>query len=232
VAAAADSAAAITVAEAAIAVRAATTAARVRLAAKAAGAAVVARATAIRNEKRRLRAAFLFLAKPRASKIFSIACGSCPDLRSIPMLGEIAGEIWFNDADPAALEFARSMLRDVDDRLWVVRGNALSVARGIRTQFDLVMAGGLFDYLDDRVATLLIHLVVERLEKRGGVFFLTNIAKGNPYRPLIEYFGNWFLIERSDADILRICEAAGLRADQVSIRLESSGLTYIIEIGI
>jgi hypothetical protein len=66
------------------------------------------------------------------------------------MLGDIAGEIWLNDADPAALAF-----------------------RAV---------------------------------------------------------GNWFLIERSDADILRICEVAGLRADQVSIKLESSGLTYIIEI--
>jgi hypothetical protein len=77
-----------------------------------------------------------------------------------------------SQADPAALEFARSMLRDVDDRLQVVRGNALSVARAIRTQFDLVMAGGLFDYLDDRVATLLIRLVVERLESSGLTYII------------------------------------------------------------
>ncbi|HEX7140789.1 MAG TPA: hypothetical protein VF219_23250, partial [Vicinamibacterales bacterium] len=32
------------------------------------------------------------LEKPRSSKILSIACGSCPDLRSIPMLESIAGE--------------------------------------------------------------------------------------------------------------------------------------------
>ena len=38
-------------------------------------------------------------AKPRASRILSLACGSCPDLRAIPNLADIAGEIWLNDAD-------------------------------------------------------------------------------------------------------------------------------------
>lgn len=168
--------------------------------------------------------------KPRASKILSVACGSCPDLRFIPRLADVAGEIWLNDADVEALDFAQSQLRHVADRLHVVAGNALSVARTLKTQFDLVMAGGLFDYLDDRAASLLIRMIVDRLVAPGGVFFFTNIAADNPYRPLIEYFGDWFLIERSEEDIHRICKTAGVARDRVTIRRESSGLTHIIEI--
>ena len=185
------------------------------------------------RNKVQLQAARIFetmIEKPHASKVLSIACGSCPDLRSIPMLANVAGEIWLNDADVDALDFAQSHLRHVADRLHVVAGNALSVARTLKTQFDLVMAGGLFDYLDDRAASLLIRMIVDRLVAPGGVFFFTNIASDNPYRPLIEYFGDWFRIERSEEDIYRLCKMAGVARDRVSIRRESSGLTHIIEI--
>ena len=170
------------------------------------------------------------LEKPRASNVLSIACGSCPDLRAIPNLGDIAGQIWLNDSDADALAFAQSELGAVRDRIHIVEGNALSVARAIKAKFDLVMAGGLFDYLDDRAAALLIRLVTSRLLAPGGVFFFTNIAEENPYRPLIEYFGDWFLIERSEADIVRLCEAAGLRREQIAISREGAGLTHIVEV--
>jgi len=185
------------------------------------------------RNKVQLQASRIFrtmMEKPRASKILSIACGSCPDLRSIPTLNDIAGEIWLNDADLDALEFAQSKLDGVRDRLHVLYGNALSVVRTLKTRFDLVMAGGLFDYLDDRAAALLIRMIVDRVVAPGGVFFFTNIATENPYRPLIEYFGDWFLIERSEEDIVRICEAAGVSRERVTITREPSGLTHIIEI--
>jgi hypothetical protein len=62
------------------------------------------------------------LEKPRESKILSIACGSCPDLRSIPKLESIAGEIWLNDADRNALDFAQERLESVREKLNVVHG--------------------------------------------------------------------------------------------------------------
>ena len=46
--------------------------------------------------------------------------------------------------------------------------------------------------------------------KRFATF--TNIAAGNPYRCLIEYMGDWFLIERSESDLLRLCSAANVPA--------------------
>ena len=96
-------------------------------------------------------------------------------------------------------------------------------------KFDLVLAGGLFDYLPDEHAAYLIKHAWSLLDA-GGVFFLTNIARGNPYRPLIEYFGDWFLIERSEDDVMRLCQAAGIPRDAVSITREETGLTLLIEI--
>jgi extracellular factor (EF) 3-hydroxypalmitic acid methyl ester biosynthesis protein len=171
------------------------------------------------------------LANPRQTRIASLACGSCPDLRSIAdHLPSLAGEIWLNDGDPAALEFSAAAVRGVRERCRFRPGDVLSVARGLpRGAFDLVLAGGLYDYLDARKAALLLRIVYGLLAP-GGTFFFTNIAEGNPYRPLIEYFGDWKLIERSDEDVLALCESAGIPRSNVTIGREETGLALLIEV--
>lgn len=170
-------------------------------------------------------------AHPGASRIASIACGSCPDLRSIrDHLPALTGEIWLNDLDPGALQFSRDALGSISERCHFVEGDALTAARRLpRGVFDLVLSGGLFDYLDDRSAALLIQMAY-RLLAEGGVFFFTNIAAGNPYRTLIEYFGNWTLIERTEEQIYQLCEQARIGRGNVSIRREETGLALIIEV--
>jgi len=170
------------------------------------------------------------LANPRQTRVASLACGSCPDLRSIlDHLPTLAGEIWLNDGDPAALDFSAAALRSVRDRCHFRTGDVLSVARTLpRGAFDLVLAGGLFDYLDSRRASLLLKIAYGLLSA-GGTFFFTNIGEGNPYRPLIEYFGNWNLIERSEEDVLAACDAAGIPRSNVSIRREETGLALLVE---
>ncbi len=170
------------------------------------------------------------LEKPRESKILSIACGSCPDLRSIPKLESMAGEIWLNDADRNALDFAQEKLDCVREKLHVVHGRVPRATHKIDQQFDLVMAGGLFDYLPESWAIALIRDVTTRLLAPGGTFFFTNIARGNPYRPLIEYFGNWQLIERTEAEVIDYCMKAGVNREAIRVTREATGLTLIIEI--
>ncbi len=173
------------------------------------------------------------LEHPRTARVFSIACGSCPDLRQIaPHLPSLLAELWLNDSDPEALTFSARALAAMRDRIHLRPGNAIKVVRKtaqLGPIFDLVLAGGLFDYLPEKQAVYLIEHAWS-LVKQGGVFFFTNIAKGNPYRPLIEYFGDWFLIERTEEDIFRCCQAAGIPRDAVSITREESGLTLLIEI--
>ena len=169
-------------------------------------------------------------AYPGRSRVFAIAAGSCPDFRSIPNLTAIAGDIWLNDSAEDALAFAMNELSGVRDRITVVPGNALRVARRLRQKFDLVLAGGLFDYLPDDAAVYLLRTVVSRLLYCGGAFFFTNIASGNPYRPLIEYLGDWFLIERSEDDLARLCEEAGIRREHIAISRDTTGLALIVEV--
>jgi SAM-dependent methyltransferase len=173
------------------------------------------------------------LERPGTARIFSIACGSCPDLRSIaPHLPALLGEIWLNDGDADALDFSMRALAPISGRCKVHRGNALKVVRKAVQAgelFDLVLAGGLFGYLPEKHAVYLIEHAYSLL-RPGGVLYLTNIAKGNPYRPLIEYFGDWFLIERTEEDLYAYCHRAGIPRRAVSITRDETGLALLVEV--
>src|SRR5262245_2358674 len=165
------------------------------------------------------------LAHPGTARVFSVACGSCPDLRPIAAhLPSMLGELWLNDSDNDALSVSARALTTVRDRIHLRPGNAIKVVRKtaqLGPYFDLVLAGGLFDYLPEKQAVYLIEHAWMLL-KPGGALFFTNIARGNPYRPLIEYFGDWFLIERSEDDVLGLCESAGISRQVVSMTREET----------
>jgi extracellular factor (EF) 3-hydroxypalmitic acid methyl ester biosynthesis protein len=65
-----------------------------------------------------------------------------------------------------------------------IPGNVLRAIPALAAQgpYDLVLAGGLFDYLPDRVARFVIGKAMTRLCKPGGLFYFSNIGTGNPYR--------------------------------------------------
>ena len=184
----------------------------------------------VRHQAARIAAAAA--ANPRA-RILILACGSVPDVASIlPELATFEGEIHLNDADARALELAQSKLAPIAERCRFVHGNALKVARRFAQaeKFDLVVAGGLFDYLPDRHIAYLIDGVFGLLLRDEGRLFFTNITRPNPWRSLIEYMGDWFLIERSDADIRALCDRAGVPAEAVSIERDETGLAMLVDV--
>src|SRR5215467_12985251 len=72
-------------------------------------------------------------------------------------------------------------------RVKPVPGNVVELLKDAKSlpKFDLIVAGGLFDYLEDRVARFVIKSAYYCL-RPGGRFFFTNIGR-NPYRPWMEY---------------------------------------------
>ncbi len=137
-----------------------------------------------------------------------------------------------NDADPESLQFAKAKLGAFAEKCVFVPGNALMTIRELARHgpFDLVMAGGLCDYLSDRQITFLIKQAVDRLLLSGGTFFLTNIAAGNPFRYWMEYFANWTLIERSEEHMRGLCRSAGVPDEAVTLSRDKTHLTILAEI--
>lgn len=170
------------------------------------------------------------IARSPKARVLSLACGGCLDwIPILPSLREFAGQIVLNDSEPAALELAECRLRSATTEYRLEPGNVIRVAKRLASDgpFDLVVAGGLFDYLSDRAIVVLLRVISQSLLTCGGRLLFTNMAAGNPWRHLMEYGSNWTLIERSEARILDICRQADIPSLSVFLKREDSNLTLI-----
>jgi SAM-dependent methyltransferase len=177
------------------------------------------------------RAILSTLVADPSARIASIGCGGCRDLSLIQDYVPVShGTFVLVDADADALAFARGRLDRLAGRAAFVQGRVPRVLARLphRSRFDLIVAGGLFDYLSDRWAVATLEAARERLAP-GGRIFLSNIAQGNPFRPWIEYLTDWWLIERTDADVTRLLEEAGFDPKRVRVSRDSTGLALMAE---
>ena len=147
------------------------------------------------------------------ARILVLACGSAPDLRSLlPQLGRTSASFVLADMDDEALALHDAISSRSCRPFTTCRptSSPASISCVDFGPFNLVVAGGLFDYLPDRAATILLRRVFGRLLAADGGMLFTNIATGNPYRCWIEDMGAWKLIERTDDQIHALLDAAGL----------------------
>jgi SAM-dependent methyltransferase len=170
------------------------------------------------------------MARRADCRVLSLACGSSPDIRALASSVPSAATFVLCDSDPDALAFSREQLGGLDGRCRFVQGFAPRVLGRVAAHgpFDLVFAGGLFDYLPDRLAIRTLAIARRTLLSPGGRLVFTNIAAGNPFRVWLEYLANWTLIERSEDDIRRLCADAGLGAPR--IEREPTGLAFVVRV--
>ena len=159
-----------------------------------------------------------------------IASGSALDLRaacktSRPMHGRFV----INDMDKAALDSASAGLGTFANRCHFVVGNTVNVADTIAGYgpFNLIIAGGLFDYLSNRAIQLLFELANTEWLKPGGVFYFSNILKGNQYRYMMQYLENWNVIERDENDCEELLLCIRDSITDIKLSRDCSGLTLL-----
>lgn len=168
------------------------------------------------------------------SRILLAGCGGARDLRLACRCGKLQGtHIALNDIDPDALRFA---LREIGDQtgasLESIEGNILRLAIGDRlggNPFDLVLFGGVFDYLPSKAIHRLLARIYANHLRPGGRLVFTNIRKGNPYRIWIEYCADWTLIERTESECADLCREAGIPSQHIQVSRDQTGLTWIVE---
>ena len=168
-----------------------------------------------------------------AKNILLIAAGSALDLQSVWYSRQVrASRFVLNDIDPSALESAKQALAGTNEHVLFITGNALALASQIASTgpFDLILTGGLFDYLDDRAAKLMLRIAFTKWLRPGGVFYFSNIAKGNPYRHWMEYLENWKLIERDETAINSLLSGITAMTDYFTIEKDPTGLTLLVKV--
>ena len=135
-----------------------------------------------------------------------------------------------NDMDPDAIQAAKSAVNGKAGRMVFIAGNALEVSGQIASHgpFDLIITGGLFDYLDHRAAKLFVQFAFAKWLRGGGRFYFSNIAKGNPYRYWMEYLEDWPLLERNESDVHALLQPVEKHLSTVSITRDPTGLTLLV----
>jgi len=165
-------------------------------------------------------------------RVVALACGSGVDLRlALEWMPDWRatepGQVYLNDYDPAALDFCRAALGPRGNDVAFEAGHALRVLKRMTTHADLIMVGGLFDYLSERVCEAVVAAAFERL-RPGGRLFFTNIATGNPYRLWMEYVGDWHLIERDEDDVRGFFQRIAGEVARVDVERDVSGLALLV----
>lgn len=171
------------------------------------------------------------LARPDANILVLGAGGGRDLLQALPWLERSRARLVLNDIEPDALALCQQRLSRLGDRVTVAPGNGLAVGRFVAAApFDLVLAGGLFDYVATPVLIRTLRRMLLKLLRPDGQLFFTNIAQGNVFRSGMEYLLNWPLIERSPHDLLHMLQRAGIGRDSVRISQELTGLAYLVDV--
>jgi SAM-dependent methyltransferase len=160
-----------------------------------------------------------------AIRVLSIGCGGARDLSLLALheLGRL--EVVLNDLDADALTLSTARLAAGVRGLTCIRGNALRSTTKMRAAgpFDVILVGGLLDYLPERAARTLLRHAGQML-KPEGLLGATNIAAANPWRLMLQLLADWTLIERSHDEMSRLLQEPKLKA---SIALDDSRLTWL-----
>jgi extracellular factor (EF) 3-hydroxypalmitic acid methyl ester biosynthesis protein len=107
------------------------------------------------------------------ANILIVACGGCPDLKLLSHeLKMFRGQLWLNDIDKDTLEHSTAQIGRVCPDVKSVPENVVELLREAESlpKFDLIVAGGLFDYLEDRVARFVIKGAYSCLRPGGRLF--------------------------------------------------------------
>lgn len=158
--------------------------------------------------------------------VLNLASGPCRDIsEAIKVTSLEDKKLHFHcvDTDKRAIDYAKNIVNGGPSNIsfyWEV-GSVFRIRPSI--YYDLVWSAGLFDYLDDRQAIVLLKKMW-RWTNNGGKIIIGNFHPRNPSRNYMEWTGGWFVIHRTEDDLLKLCVQAGIPIEHISFDQEPLGV--------
>lgn len=161
---------------------------------------------------------------PGAS-IFNVGAGPAREIREVfKGLNGNSSKIYLIDQEKEAIEFVKHHLDGSAGSVTFINNGVKSLLKkSLNEKFDLIYSMGLFDYLPDRFAKLLIESLFGMLNE-GGKLIIAN-ARYNPCRIWMEHGVEWYLIYRSKKELLDL--AAGLNPAPLNVYSEGQNSSRI-----
>ena len=188
------------------------------------------------GEQSQFLGAWLAKSCDRVITIAEFACGPSVALRHAltTRTKSCSARMILVDLDREALKFSESSLHDLQPDGLTVEYLLADVMQGLRRLsresdpqgIEAITFGGLFDYLPDRVAVLVLRKTLKLL-RDGGELFFTQVSPSNPDRIFMDWWGDWRLIERDESHVLRLCEEADIPSSQIALRREPMGCAIV-----
>ena len=169
----------------------------------------------------------------KAPSVLILAAGSTPELRYAANFVQTRDfRVVLCDTDPGAIDFSTKALASLGDRVRTLEGDVVWCAESIEEQgpYDLIVAGGLFDYLDDKWAKKTLSLVLGGWLAPGGKLFFTNLATENPFRLWMRCVVNWTVIERTEQDLVELVSSARTSNVAVQVGRDPTTLALLAEV--
>ena len=173
-------------------------------------------------------------------KVLSVGCGPAFELENIFRYSKNPNNFYFSlfDQDPEALLDAADTVRGVERNQGIrpvvdyIRGSVRTMLfsrrfKQERGQFHFIYIMGLLDYLSSRVGKAVLGRLYHLL-KPGGELVAGNFHVSNQSRYNMEYWGDWFLIHRTEADFRKMFANDG--TGRVSIFFEDTGNQMFLHI--
>ena len=150
------------------------------------------------------------------ARVLSIAAGHLREIELCKMLPKDGVSITALDQDESSV----AVVSNEYARLGVetIRGTVREILSGrLRlTNFDLVYAGGLFDYLSEPVARRLVEIMFEALNP-GGKLMFANFLPNIPDVGYMESFMDWWLIYRTESELADLAKSIS-RSEMASLQ--------------
>lgn len=167
----------------------------------------------------------------KTPRILSIAGGYHSDLNRIQKWLTNGPSFTLFDHDHDALTRSKALLSDIRSSCEFIQGNILRIDREFRDSkpYDLVILGGLFDYIKDTTMSDILTFIWSKLIKDGGVIFFTNSLQKKTPGPFTEQMDDWAAIERNDEALMELCVSAGIPEQAINIAQDGSNRTIIVD---
>ncbi|MCJ7594116.1 MAG: class I SAM-dependent methyltransferase [Desulfobacterales bacterium] len=92
------------------------------------------------------------------------------------------------------------------------------------TSYDLIWCAGLFDYLNDRLASGLLKRIWRWLDV-GGEAVIGNFHPSNPTRVMMQWVADWVLMYRTENAMKTLVAKAAIPEESVFLSYEPLGIS-------
>ncbi|MEN8135398.1 MAG: class I SAM-dependent methyltransferase [Thermodesulfobacteriota bacterium] len=168
-------------------------------------------AVAHRNRINRLMTEFKAISKPGGT-IMSVGCGPAIEIQRASCESNFKNNNFLLfDVKKEAINFVRQKLPHPPENVKLFSSSLLGLLKSLKGQDfrddgkDLIYCFGLYDYLEDRLAGIMLKALYDNLNP-GGKLIVTNVSSTVPDRGYFEFFAQWDLILRTHTEMLSLAQ--------------------------